>query len=232
MRHKNLLLIGTSHIARQSLVDVERAIDAEKPGIIALELDRGRLHALLSGNREKPGWRMIKLVGLKGWLFSVIGAWIEKRLGEKVGVSPGSEMMQAFRMAKDRRIRVALIDQPIEITLRRFSQELTWKEKFRLAWDLVWGGVFGRGEKITFDLAKVPEQRIIEKMILQVKDRYPNIYRVLVEERNHVMARNLAHIMARNADKSVVAVVGAGHEKEIIALVKRYLNAIDVVGRT
>ena len=45
------------------------------------------------------------------------------------------------------------------------------------------------------------------------------------------MARNLAHIMKAHPESKLVAVVGAGHEDDIIALVKKYLNAIDVVRR-
>ena len=38
MNYKNLTIIGTSHIAKQSLDDVETAIEHGKPDIVALEL--------------------------------------------------------------------------------------------------------------------------------------------------------------------------------------------------
>ena len=34
MKYNNLTIIGTSHIAKQSLDEVEKAIEEEKPGII------------------------------------------------------------------------------------------------------------------------------------------------------------------------------------------------------
>ena len=52
----------------------------------------------------------------------------------------------------------------------------------------------------------------------QVKERYPNFYRVLVEDRNKYMAKKLFKLM-RNYNK-IVAVVGAGHEEEIIEDIK------------
>ncbi len=58
MKHKNLTILGTSHIAKQSLKDVEDAIIKAKPGIVALELDRKRLAALLDKNPPKVRLRI------------------------------------------------------------------------------------------------------------------------------------------------------------------------------
>ena len=47
LKYKNLIIIGTSHIAKQSLEEVQRTIEKEKPEIIALELDKKRLYESL-----------------------------------------------------------------------------------------------------------------------------------------------------------------------------------------
>ena len=221
MIYENLILIGTSHIAKQSLEDVKKVISEEKPDIVALELDRQRLNALMS--KEKPKkWNLynIRKVGLRGFIFSLIGAWVEKKLGEIVGVSPGSEMKVAVRLAKKNKIRIALIDQDIGITLSRFSKALSWREKWNFFVDLVKAFVL-RKKEVEFDLTTVPDEKIIRKMIEKVKERYPNIYRVLIEERNIIMAANLSKLMEQENDKKIVAIVGAGHEKEIIKLIKK-----------
>jgi pheromone shutdown protein TraB len=57
-------------------------------------------------------------------------------------------------------------------------------------------------------------------MVEQVKKRYPNIHKVLIEERNYYMARKIKHLMAEHADKKIVAVVGAGHEEDILAILR------------
>ena len=62
------------------------------------------------------------------------------------------------------------------------------------------------------DLRKVPPNELIKKLIMRVKIRYPNIYKVLVHERNLYMARVLKLIIEKNPEKDVLAVVGAGHE--------------------
>lgn len=214
-------LVGTSHISPESLRKVEETIRKLQPTIVAIELDRKRLIALSHPDKQGIRLRDIGRVGVKGWLFAVVGAWVERKLGEKVGVSPGAEMLKAVELAKEVKAQVALIDQDIEITLRRLSASLTWKEKGRFVVDIV-KAAFGRGMKI--DLAKVPEKQVIEKLLGEVKVRYPSVHKVLVEERNVVMARNLAALARHLPESTVVAVVGAGHEKEIIRLLKTYLN--------
>ena len=56
---------------------------------------------------------------------------------------------------------------------------------------------------------------------------YPNLYRVLVEERNEVMARNLAALMKNHPDKKILAIVGAGHEEDVLEGVKALFKGND-----
>ena len=223
MKFKNLTIIGTSHIAKQSIKEVQKVILKEEPDIVALELDKKRLAALLSEKKGKISIKDIKHVGLKGWIFSIIGAWVEKKLGDQVGVRPGSDMVAAFKAARKAKAKVALIDQDIEVTLRHFSKELSWREKWNFFVDIIKGLVFRKTE-IGFDLSTVPTQATISKLIKKVKKRYPNIYKVLIVERNKVMASNLTSLLIQFPDDKIVAIVGAGHEKDILDIVKRKLK--------
>ncbi|GAF88683.1 unnamed protein product, partial [marine sediment metagenome] len=191
-----------------------------KPDIIALELDKKRLYALMHGKKGKISIYDLRKIGIKGFLFSLIGAWAEKKLGELVGVSPGSEMISAIKLAKKNKIKIALIDQDIEITLKRFSESLTWKEKWNFFVDVVKAVIF-RKREVEFDLTKVPSKKIIKKLIGKVKKRYPNIYKVLIEERNYVMGNNLRGLMTANDDKKILAIVGAGHEEDLIEIIRK-----------
>jgi pheromone shutdown protein TraB len=47
-----ITIIGTSHIARQSVEEVRNAIIETKPDIVAIELDYARYRALLSGKKK------------------------------------------------------------------------------------------------------------------------------------------------------------------------------------
>ncbi len=219
---RNLILIGTSHIAKESVEDVERVILKERPDLVALELDRERFYALLHGIRGRIGIKEIKKIGFKGYLFAKIGEFAERKLGSKVGISPGEEMLKAAKIASKENIKIALIDQKIEVTLKNFSKELTWKEKFRFISD-IFMGIFSKKYRIKIDLKKVPKKDFINKMLKQVKKRYPNFYKVLVEDRNKYMAKKLFRLMKDYG--KIVAVVGAGHEDEIVEEIKKLERA-------
>ncbi|HDM43567.1 MAG TPA: hypothetical protein ENG02_00025, partial [Candidatus Woesearchaeota archaeon] len=59
---------------------------------------------------------------------------------------------------------------------------------------------------------------VIKQAIAYVRTRYPNVYKVLIEERNRFIARNLCRLMERH--KLVVAVLGAGHCEDVIGLIE------------
>ena len=217
--NKNLTLIGTSHIAKESLKEVENIISNIKPDIVAVELDRRRLHSLFQKNQEKVRMRDISRVGFKGFLFSLFGGWAEKKLGQVVGVSPGSEMKKAIQIARKNKMKIALIDQDIEITLKKFSRALTWKEKGRFVLD-IFEALFKK-RKIEFDLATVPDEKLIETMLEEVKMKYPNVYKVLIQERNEIMAYSLQQLLEKHPDKKIVAIVGAGHKKGMQEILNR-----------
>lgn len=219
MKYKNLVFLGTSHIAKQSLKEVKKCIEDEKPDIIALELDEKRMIALAKMVPRKIEFRIIKNVGLKGFLFSLFGAWAERKLGKLVGVSPGSEMKQAIKIAKKQKIKIALIDQDIEITLKRLSQLITWEEKRNFLIDIL-KAMFLRKKEIEFDLTKVPDKKIIKKLTNKLRERYPNIYKVLILERNKVIAENIRKLMNSNPNKKILVILGAGHIDEVFELLK------------
>jgi pheromone shutdown protein TraB len=168
----------------------------------------------------KPDYSLsaIGKYGLQGYLFAVIGGYVQKKLGNVVGIKPGSDMLTAVNLAKTNNRQLVLIDQDISITLKKFSQKFSFKEKLRLVYDIIKAPF---SKKMSFDLNKVPEHEMIAKLMEQMRDRYPNLYYVLVEERNHVMAKNIYSIMSKNPEKKILAVIGAGHEKEMMKLIKQ-----------
>ena len=220
MRYKNLVLVGTSHIAKEALVKVDSTLQRENPDIICLELDKQRLYGLMHEKKEKTKLKDIRKVGFKGYLFARFGEWAENKLGDMVGVKPGSEMLIGEKYARLNRKRLELIDQDIGITLQRFSKTLTWTEKWRFFVDIIKAAVF-RKKEVDFDLNTVPSQEVINKLMSKVKKRYPNVYKVLIKERNNYMAKRLEELIRKNPDSKIVAIIGAGHEEELIELIKK-----------
>ncbi len=233
MRYKNLILIGTSHIAKQSIEEVENTIKKESPVIVALELDNLRLKSLLKKEKRKLTLKDIKRIGYKGFLFALIGSWLEHKLGRIVQTKPGDEMRKAIEIAASKNAKIALIDQNINITLRRLSKSITWKEKFNFISDLLKSLFFGRSElkKLgikKLDLSKVPHKKLIKGLIQRLKKRYPNVYMVLIEERNWIMAKKLIKLMKLQKGK-IVAIMGAGHIEEVLKIVKSNINKLDFI---
>jgi pheromone shutdown protein TraB len=69
---QNLTIIGTSHIAQQSVQEVSQAVEQIKPQIIALELDKTRFYALTQKQKRKIRFTDVIRIGFKGYLFALI----------------------------------------------------------------------------------------------------------------------------------------------------------------
>jgi pheromone shutdown-related protein TraB len=225
-------LLGTSHIAKQSVQEIKKKILEEKPDLVAVELDTQRAYALFHEGKNKISWAQIRQIGLKGYVFAKGGQYIQQKLGKMVGVAPGSDMKTALTLAKKEKIEIALIDQPIQITLKNFSKALTWREKFRFAGDILKGLVMPKKQikdlgLTTLDLKSVPEKEIIVKMMAHLKKRFPSIYKTLVEDRNRYMVKQLVKLLRAHPDKKILAVVGAGHLEGM----KELLLKVEVVGK-
>ncbi len=212
---KDIIIIGSSHISRDSAIEVKKTIKEIKPDFVALELDKQRIRALISGKEEQPSIKLIKHIGFGGYLFLKIGKFIEKKLGNIVGTKPGIEMKQAIKSAKEHNCKIALIDQNIQITLKKLSKEFKIRQILK---DII-KSLFKK-KKLLFDIRKVPSDEIIEKYMLEVKKNYPGIYKVIVEERNQYMADQLFNLKQYFPDAKIVAVVGAGHKKGMIKILE------------
>ena len=217
MKHKNLTTIGTSHIAIQSVNQVKNYIQKNQPEIITLELDKKRFPALFQERKFKIS--DIRKMGIKPFLFNIIGAYVEKKLGKLVGVSPGSEMKIAVTEGLKYKAKIFLIDKDIQLTLKNLFKEITWKEKFKFVKDI--STSFFKKKKLPFDLRKVPPKKVINKLLEQLKNSYPSVHKVLIQDRNIYMASKLKVLLKAHPEKNILAIIGAGHEDEIIRIVKR-----------
>lgn len=217
--YKNITIIGTSHIALESIQEVTTVLQENKPGIVALELDHARFLSLME-KKKVSKWVILKETGIKSFLLNLIGAFIEKKLGDIVGVSPGSEMRKAALLARKQKAKIALIDQDVRITLKKLTK-IPSKEKWRIFGDIV-KGLFQRKAEMRIDLTKVPEQKFIETILKKIEDRYPNLYATLITERNHYMAKSLYKLITEYPEEKIVAIVGAGHAEALLKEIKEY----------
>ncbi|HLP80108.1 MAG TPA: TraB domain-containing protein [Acidobacteriota bacterium] len=218
-------MLGTSHVAIESVESVKRYIDEYMPKVVCVELDKQRLQGLLANNRSLPSPRLIFHIGVVGFIFVLFGSLVQRAIAKSLGTQPGHDMLTAVRYARNNNISVALVDQPIHITLKHTSAYFTFKEGFRFFWDIV-SSLFGSKRvareigMVNLDLSKVPSQKIIERSILYLEKRYPSIYKALIHERNVYMSERIRVISKEYPNEPLLVVVGAGHIAGMMPLLK------------
>ena len=210
-------VIGTMHVSPESRKKVRQTILEERPHAIAIELDGRRFYAIQ--NRQKLSFEDAVKYGRKG-IIQYLLTKVEEKLGEEFGMMPGGEMMEAIALAGLLGVPLYLIDEDINLITMKILKA-PFREKILLILESL--AVFlplpRKGEeKDLFEDFKI--------MMLRFKRRYPYLYRVLLEERNEIMAGNLISIVdslkAKGIKKpKVIAVVGLGHKKGV----ERILNS-------
>jgi len=218
LHYKNLTIIGTSHIARASIKEVIEILEREKPEFIALELDEQRLHSLFS-KEKRNNLEVLKALGVKVFLLNLLGSYLQKKLGNLVGVAPGSEMKKAAIIAKKQKSKLVLIDQDVRITLKKLLK-IPRKEKWRIFTDSL-KGMIKKEERIAIDLTQVPKKDFILDILKRIKERYPSIYQVLIEDRNIHMGKSLYTLMTQFPQEKIIAIMGAGHEEGVLLEIQK-----------
>lgn len=240
-----IIIIGTAHISNKSVEEVNYVIERELPQIVAVELCAKRYRALRG---DVPGELSIRDILKGGNLYFVLVQWLlafaQKKIGAGVGVKPGAEMLSAIDKAEEIGARIVLVDRDIQITLQRAWSEMAFFEKMRMFFALM-GTLLGIGSDGSdkMDLEKVTEEDTVAQLITELRQLAPNAARVLVDERDAYIARNLLGVCQ---DGKVVAVLGAGHRagvqkflsnpelippsKELTALPKKRIGLAKIIG--
>jgi len=216
-----IIIIGTAHISEKSVREVREAIEREKPDIVAIELDQNRYKSMTdpeaSSNQQisfkevlKPGQTFYYL--LYGFL-----SYIQKKMGEQMGVPPGSEMFAAIDGAHETGAGIALIDRDIQITFKRFLAKLSFMEKLKMAYSLIKGMIFGDNEEQEIDINNMTDQDVITAMIEEFRKFAPTAASVLIDERDAYLAGNiLSTAQLAGTGKKIIVVIGAGHRQGIM----------------
>jgi len=215
-------VIGTAHISKESVEEVKKTILELKPEIVAVELCEARYRALV----EQKDVQILDLLKSKNSMMvlaNVLLSFLQRKLGEEVGVKPGAEMLAAIAAANEVGANVALIDRDIRVTLGRGMAKMGFFEKIRVLKELL-STYDVSGEDIESEIDKLKQDANVTEILETFKDVSPNLYGVLVDERNAVMTRRLLDLETDN----VVAVGGAGHKKGINEFLEKPENIPDL----
>ncbi len=220
-----IILVGTAHVSDKSVTEVNKAIEREKPNIVAVELCKGRYNALKGEEEVKEVNIKDLLSGNKFYYFLMhwLLAYVQKKFGKEQGIKPGAEMLSAIEKAEKINARIALIDRDIQMTLARFWNKMSFFEKLKLFSSLI-GAMFGIGAE-HIDMEKITDEDVVSQLVSELRKIAPTAASVLLDERNAIMAKNLLDL---SREGRVVAVVGAGHREGI----RKYLNAPETIPPT
>ncbi|MCH7771820.1 MAG: TraB/GumN family protein [Bacteroidetes bacterium] len=218
---REFIIVGTAHISRQSADLVKEVIIREMPDTVCIELDEKRYKALSEKNRwENLDLKtIIKEKQLSTLLMNLVLASYQKKLGEKLGVTPGTELLEAANTAKELNLPIELCDREVRITLRRSWNSMSLWQKLKF----LTGGLAGLFEKQELTEEKLAELRskdVLSEMMEELGKAMPVLKRVLIDERDTYLAEK----MKRAEGKKIVAVVGAGHVKGIINHLENDIN--------
>ena len=131
---REYIVIGTAHISKKSANLVREVIEKEKPDCVCVELDSQRFKAL----SEKKRWEsldlktLIREKQLTTLIINILLSSYQKKLGEKLGVTPGIELLEATSTAKELNLPIELCDREIRVTLRRAWNSMTFWQKLKL----------------------------------------------------------------------------------------------------
>ena len=133
-------VVGTAHVSKASVEEVETTIADEQPDIVAVELDDGR-YRQLKGEEPEDLDASDLLQG--NTVFQFLAYWmlsyVQTRLGEQFDIDPGADMLAAVETAEGHGIDVALVDRDIQETIQRFWARMTITEKLRMVGGLAFG---------------------------------------------------------------------------------------------
>jgi pheromone shutdown protein TraB len=241
---REITLIGTAHVSKESITEVDRVIREENPRMVCVELDAGRFTSI----SQKDNWEKLDVVKVfregKGFLLmaNLALSSFQRRMGMELGVKPGEEMKTAVETAVELGVPYALCDREVTLTLRRAWARFGFWSKAKLMGALL-SSAFTTEKLSEAEIEGLKDRNELDGMMGELSDYLPKVKETLIDERDRYLAAKIwesggpaAAPGAVSAPQSplpvqnpaqadpgpaesykIVAVVGAGHLKGIRA---------------
>ena len=205
---KELILVPTAHVSKNSAELVKKVIEDENPDSICIELDADRFHSL----KNKKSWEETNITQVikdkkAGFLLVnlVLGNY-QKKIAKQLGSNSGQEMIEGIKASEERNIPLVLADRSIQTTFSRIWTSLNIWDKANLL-SLIISSMFEKEDISEEDLAKLQQEDNLTAALQEITKEFPKISHVLVHERDMY----LAHKVKNAPGKKVVAILGAAH---------------------
>lgn len=211
---KDIYLVKTAHISKNSVQDVIDTFEEVKPDTICVELDQDRYDSL----NDQEAWRnsdIIKVIKEKkvGFLMvNIILSSFQKRMANKMdNENSGQEMITGINLANDNHLNLVLADRSIKNTFKRIWIKLDIKEKVKLIYT-IFSSIFEDEDISEEDLEQLKKSDALEAALNEVGKDFPIVKKVLVDERDQYLAYKI-----KNAPgNKIIAIIGAAHANGIV----------------
>jgi pheromone shutdown-related protein TraB len=222
--HKEITVIGTAHVSQESVDLVKQVIEEQRPDTVCVELCPSRYQALT----QKKLWQdtnLIKVIREKKsflLLANLMLASFQKKIGKKLGIKPGQEILQAIESAEAAGAQVHLADRDIRTTLARTWRLMGFWKKIKLMTQFLMS--LGDVDEITEEeIEKMKNKDVLETLLSEIEQALPEVRNVLIDERDQYLAEKI-----RTAPGTrIVAAVGAGH---VPGILRYWEQPVDLAG--
>lgn len=205
---KEIFLVATAHVSKESVQLVKEVIDREQPDSICIELDEARYENI----KNPKAWEntdIIQVIKSKkvGFLLANLAlSSYQKNIAKKLNTIVGQEMLQGIDSAKEIGSELVLADRDIQTTFLRIWRKSSIWNKCKLIVSLFFS-LDDDNEVTTDDLKELMEKDKLDSALTQIKEQFPQIGEILISERD----QHLAYKIKNAPGKKIVAVLGAAH---------------------
>ncbi len=220
---RHIYILGTAHVSKKSVEEVRALIKEVRPHSVCVELCESRWESIFNQDRWKK-MDIVQVIREKKALFVLMQLMLSvfyKKIGERLGVRPGEDMIQAVICAREVGAEVVLADRDVNITLKRVWGHLSFWQKMRLVKEMLFG-IFSVGDVEEEDIERLKHGDEFEVMLKEISSAFPGIKEKLIDERDIYLSQKIRQAPG----EKVVAVVGRGHIKGIT----RYISQEREIG--
>lgn len=225
-----IYIIGTAHVSQKSVEEVERVIAEVRPDTVCVELDKTRFDAMMDSKRwqKLDLFQVIKQKKVLYLLSNLALSSFQRKIGESMGVKPGAELLAAVKSAETVGARLVLADRDIQATLKRTWHSLSFFNRARLISELL-VAPFAVEEIGAEKIESLKDRDTISELLDALAKEMPRLKEPLIDERD----RYLISSILEAEGQTIVAVVGAGHVRGMLANVATEVDrdAISVIPR-
>ena len=210
---KDVYLVGTAHVSKESVVDVRTTIELVQPDTVAVELCPAR-HAAMTRRDDWKKMDIFKVIREGKAVFLLVQLIMSSfycKLGEQLGVQPGAEMMEGVKLAGERNLELVLADRDVQVTLKRVWGFLSLWNKMKMMTELL-AGIFVSEDVDEKMIEEIKNQDQLENIMGAFAESFPGVKERLIDERDIYLAQKIRSARGRK----IVAVVGAGHVPGIL----------------